>query len=180
LTALAGCGGEKQAAAVAVKSQAATATPTPSDTTTTETGEATVAQYASLLARQKASMGKSLDEMLGDHCDWGTPGSVDTRPGYMTCGIGVLSINLQAQTLHAVLDGSAKPGVPAYIGAPPAEIKSLVDETMTAADTLAATSDKATKCTSDDAAGCTATLFDFERAMDDLQTEFAAWSPYGV
>jgi hypothetical protein len=53
-----------------------------------------------------------------------------------------------------------------------------------AADTLASTSDKAQSCAtpdvSADSAACVKTLFDFYRAMTDMQAQFAAWGPYGV
>lgn len=38
-------------------------------------------------------------------------------------------MDIQTQTIIAVIDGAAKSGVPAYIGAPPTEIADLVAET---------------------------------------------------
>lgn len=140
-----------------------------------------MAQYASIMAKQTESLSKTLDEMTGDNCSWSSPGEVDVRPGYMTCGMGVLSLNMQAQTLGIVLQGAQKPGVPAYIGAPPAEILRLVDDTMASADALATASEAANPCTlpaaTDD---CVRTLFQFSSAMKDMQAQLAAWRPYGT
>jgi hypothetical protein len=180
--ALAGCAGTNGTAAETVTTSASSAT-TPSPTNTTKSG-ATVAQYSSIVAKQKASIGKTLDMMLSDTCDWTTPGSVDTVSGSSACGLSVLTVNFEAQTLQLVFVGAQKPGAPAYIGAPPDEIKSLVSDTKAAADTLASTSDKANPCTapavSPDSAACVKALFDFYRAMTDMKAQFAAWGPYGV
>ena len=147
---------------------------------TTGPGQATVAQYASIVAKQRAGIGKNLDDMMSSNCDWTMPGSVDTRPGYKTCAIQVFTINLKAHSLQMVLQGAQNPEGPASIGAPPDEIKSLVADTITAARTLESESDKANPCTAPGAsADCVTILFDFARAMTAMQAQFAAWSPYG-
>ena len=173
--ALAGCGGTSGSAAGTVTSSAS-AKPTRE--------KATVAQYASIVAKQQASMVKTLDDLLSDNCDWTTPGKVDRRPGDITCGMSVLTVNFEAQTLQTVLIGAQKPGAPAYIGVPPDEIASILADTKTASDTLASTSNAANPCTapavSPDSAQCVKALFDFYRAMTGMQAQFAAWGPYGV
>ena len=183
LPALAGCAGTSGTAGVVATSAPSTASPTPA-TTTTADGGATVAQYASLVAKQKANIGKTLDQMLSDDCDWTTPGHVDRLSGGITCGVSVLTVNFEAQTLQAVLVGAQKAEAPAYIGAPPDEIKSIVADTKTVADTLASSSSTANPFTfpavSPDSPQCVKALFDFHRAMTNMQAQFAAWGPYGV
>ena len=176
--ALAGCAGASEAPSGVVATSASPTTPSPPTTTT---ADATVAQYASIVAKQQASMVKTLDDLLSDNCDWTTPGKVDRRPGYGSCGMQMMTANFAAQTLHLVLEGAQKPGAPAYIGTPPDEIKSIVADTMTAADTLVNASENAKSCTNTPApADCPKSLFEVFRAMTGMQAQFAAWGPYGV
>lgn len=93
----------------------------------------------------------------------------------------MMTANEVAQTLNLVLEGAQKPGATAYIGTPPDEIKSIVADTMTAADALVSASEKAKSCTNTPAsADCPKALFLVFRAMTGMQTQFAAWRPYGV
>jgi hypothetical protein len=52
------------------------------------------------------------------------------------CGIYAMTVDLNAQALVATLRASMKPDAPGYIGAPPAEIAKLVDDTLEAAQDL--------------------------------------------
>jgi len=97
-----------------------TAEPTSPDT-------ATVGQYAGLVNAEATDLREtwayfeecSLDEDLS-----------------VACVLRILSLDMQAQLLVLVLDGAMKPGVPAYIGAPPPEIEALVADTREAAQAL--------------------------------------------
>ena len=178
--ALSGCAAT--ASGTSTSSTTRTSAGVASSSTTSAVNPATVAQYASLVAKQKANMMPTLDELLSDNCSWVSPGAVDVRPGYMTCAMSVLTVSMQAQTVVAVLEGAQKRGVPAFVGTPPAEIKSLLDDTLASAEALKTASDAANPCTMPgaDNADCIASLFAFKSALDDMKAQFAAWDPYGV
>lgn len=94
------------------------------------------------------------------------------------CKTYLLTMGYTAQTVGLVISGGLKEGVPAYIGAPPAEIAGLVDETRQAAEDAGALADTAREaCPGDD---CVGAAFQFERAWGDLVTAFNKWEPYGV
>lgn len=138
---------------------------------------ATTAQYASLVAKQRATLDKHLEEMLGADCDWSSPGQVD-RPGLVVCTMGTLGMEWGAETLNLVLEGAQKPGVPAYVGAPPAEIQTLVTDTVTASTTLVKAAKAADDCVTTDGPDCMSKLLAFSFAMTGMQGQLAAWDPY--
>lgn len=79
-----------------------------------------------------------------------------------------MTLDLQAQTIDLKLTGAARPGVPAYIGAPPDEIARLVADTKTAAQHLAS-------IINDDNSADPGTLFAAGNALEDV---LERWQPY--
>lgn len=148
----------------------------------TSTGQtASVQQYASLVAQQKPDLLDYIDQLTGGDCDWTSPGSVSVDPSSVTCWVVPLTVSYSASTLSLKLKGAQKPGVPAYIGAVPDELKGIVEDTIAAADKL--DPDKATavqNCVKTAGPDCTTTLFDFQYNLRELKSQLAAWSPYGA
>lgn len=174
---LAGCG---SAGTAAKTSSAPVKTSTPAKAAATAP-TATTAQYASIVAKEKVGMDKSLDELLGPNCDWTTPGAVDVRSGYITCAAGSLGIGYQAKSLSLELSGAQSPkATKMYIGKPPPEIALLVKDTRAAADALGKASSDAQDCTTSTGTGCRHKLFTFSTAMTAMQSQLAAWKPYGA
>lgn len=137
---------------------AETSTPAPAATSTAPT--ATVGQYAGLVNASMTDIRSTWADY--DRGCWLRP----TKPA--ACPIRVLTLGVSAQGLTFKLRGAAKPGVPAYIGAPPAEIERLVADTDAAAQKL-----------SDVAQGTQPvdeTLL--YNAVMDLLRVFDRWAPY--
>jgi hypothetical protein len=159
---LAGCGasgGAQQGSASKTHGSASVGTSlstTPSPTEST----ATAAQYASIVAKDQQSMADSIRSFTRDYC------AVDPSAP-PRCLAEALALNLEAQTLVLELNGAKDPSSPTFIGAPPSDVAPLVDDTLGAARTLA----RASK-------GMKPKMVQVEFAIDDLQREFAAWSPY--
>ncbi|HEY8453865.1 MAG TPA: hypothetical protein VIL54_17010, partial [Natronosporangium sp.] len=59
----------------------------------------------------------------------------------LACRVYPLTLDAEAKTLVLKLTGAQKPGVPAYIGPPPAEIERLVADTIAAAEAVDAAMD---------------------------------------
>ena len=96
--------------------------------------------------------------------------------------IGFLTISLQAQTIGLELGGAVDPDSRTYIGEAPAELEGLIRSTVDATGAV----DSAQKAIplgcqtpgSGERPGCYEALRTFWDAVDDLQSEFDAWSPY--
>ena len=86
----------------------------------------------------------------------------------MPCPLITLTLEIDAQKIGIVLEGAAKPGVPAFIGVPPPEMAQLVTETRSAAQRV----DDAI----DDPAEVEPAAVAF--AMSDLLRQFDRWAPY--
>ncbi len=159
-------------AACSTGSQPVAVSSTPSATTTT-TKTATVAQYASIVSRQKAAIG-TLPHELQQECNLSGSGPVT-----LICQTKILTLHYSAETLSMALDGARKEGVPAYIGAPPAEIRNLVQETIGTASEVGREAREAHQCVTTGGTCGTAMLL-FRTDLPDLDQQFAAWRPYGV
>jgi len=137
---------------------AAATTPTASPSPTVQT--ATIGQYAGLVNASNSDIRESWSGYERNCLLRATP--------LATCPVVILTLGITAQGLMFKLRGAAKPGVPAYIGAPPAEIERLVADTDTAAQKL-----------SDVAQGKPpvdeALLYG---AVTDLLHVFDRWAPY--
>lgn len=165
---LTGCGG------------APTAAPTPMPTAIPTVQTATVAQYASLVAREKSDFVATIDKLLdSDTCALTSPGRVEVNsPGL--CNAYAVTAGLQAMTLSVTLTGAKNPDAQMYVGEPPQEIKPLVTSAVTAADQVSATQEAAQECFTSNGDGCTTKLFDFYRALTDMRSEFNAWNAYAA
>lgn len=120
---LAGCGSNAAPAAETTSpSPAASPAASPSPTEMTATAE----QYASVVNPALTDLATTW-EKYEDSC------LLDEDS---LCEIIAMTVDLRAQAVVLVLTGSAEPGVPGYIGAPPAEVAKLVDETVAAAQAL--------------------------------------------
>jgi hypothetical protein len=171
--ALTGCGGRdssNEGAAVPSNETPATSSPSPSESTATQE------QYASLIAR-RSNIVHDLEEM--SHCNWSGSGSLGTN-GDLTCPLGVLSLQYEAMTVRLDLLNAQGQGLPKFdIGPPPAELQSLVDETVQSAQTLAKALKAVTPACAQTAAGlCGSKRVDASFAIDDMQHTLAAWGPY--
>lgn len=165
---LTGCGG----------GPAAAPTPTPTASPTGKT--ATVAQYASLVAREKSDNVATINKLLDSNtCALTSPGRVEVRsPGL--CSAYAVTAGLQAMTLSVMLTGAKNPDAQMYVGEPPQEIKPLVASAVAAADKVSTTQTAAQDCFTSSTDGCTTKLFDFYRALTDLRSEFNAWNAYSA
>lgn len=180
LAALAACGSDGSA-------DASTESPSASDSTSAESLEepseetveqtATVNQYASIIAKN-GDLAKQIEAM--DDCDWLGRGSLDYDPQSIVCTVGVLTMSYQSMTLSLSLTSAQDSTAPAFIGAPPAEIETLVADTVTAADALAevATATNDAKCEYKGTGKCSRLRADTWSAMSDLERELAGWRPY--
>lgn len=121
----AGRGDEAPAAQVVTVSPSPTVSPTPSPSPSVKT--ATAKQYASVVNPVINKLGHDWDT-YEEHC---FPGEEEPL-----CDIYATTLDMRAQLVVATLTGAMKADAPDYIGAPPAEIVKLVDETMTAAQVL--------------------------------------------
>lgn len=142
---------------------------------------ATVAQYASLIARNKSDYVGQIDKLLDSRqCAITSPGHVDV-PGSIVCSAGIVTLGYQAETLSIILSGAMDPTKPKlFIGEPPAEIKSLIAETITASQEVKTSSEAASACATKDGPNCTTKLFTLFTALKDMRAQFDAWKPFGV
>ena len=126
-----------------------------------------------------SELSKTLKELLDSgHCDWTGFGPVDVRAGYATCGIQILSVSLEAQTLSLSLQSAGKKSSNVYIGPPSDELAPLIEATQRAASEVKRTANKAQGCALDPPPSYTAKLFAFSSAMSHMQDQIAAWKPY--
>jgi hypothetical protein len=84
------------------------------------------------------------------------------------CQLKMLGLDANANTIALSLTGAAKPGVPAYIGAPPAEIEKLVADTTAAAQVVA-------DVITDDTTANPGELFAAGNRLEDV---LERWEPY--
>lgn len=183
MIALAGCGGsgsDSAGSSAAPSTHATKAAASASSSPVKKTATATVTQYASIIAKNKFNLNKSLTELQGPDCVWSAPGHVDVREGYFTCSVGSLTVGMEAEILSLELETANKPDALAgYIGPPPPEIKTLVKDTKAQADQLGSTSRKAQTCTKAPlGSNCEDKLFKFSADMSFMQEQLAAWDPY--
>lgn len=177
LASLSACGSDSAGEPPGQAASASTAAPTESTTPTPEVDTATVEQYASIVAKNQ-DLKKQIGTM--SDCDWLGSGSLDADPASIVCQAGVLTLSFQAGTLSTSLKSAQKPGVPAFIGSPPAEIEALVADTVSASDALEKAAAAANKagCEQTAAGKCAALRIDVMQAMGDLERELYAWEPY--
>ena len=178
---LAGC-----AASPGVTPAVPTASPSASTKVTSPSASAsgrtaTVAQYASLIARNKSDYVGQIDTLLDSRkCAITSPGDVDV-PGSIVCSAGIVTLGFEAETLSIILSGAMDPTKPKlFIGEPPAEIKSLIAETITASQEVKTSSEAASACATKDGPGCTTKLFTLFTALKDMRAQFDAWKPFGA
>lgn len=154
------------------------ATPTAASTSTTEAAtarpptsavdEATVAQWASEIAKLRSSYINMQESWDDAKC------SALAVPDAPDCGALLVAMGFTAQTAQITLDGLQKESGPTYLGQPPSEIATLLTETTGAAEASADAS-LAVSCPGTE---CASTAFTFERTWGDLGTAFAGWEPY--
>jgi hypothetical protein len=172
MLALAGCssdGGIDAASSTTPPTAMATETSAVAPVTTPTEGasEATIAQYASLVASHEGEWRETVAD-IDDTCT-----DPDAIP---ICTTIYLTASYQAETLRLELSGAADD-----LGEPSAEIAQLVADTETAA------ADYVAAYHAWDATGCDDPLdlecgvsesFEMDRALDGLTRQFDAWSPY--
>lgn len=176
----AGCGGggDESSPPVASPTTSEVSTPTTPAETTPTIDYATTQQYASIVASNALELNKYIDTLNGPKCTLVVPGQVDLVSGSIVCAGTIIIVGLKGMTLQLSLTGAMKPSAPAFIGPPPPEIASLVDETVEAAKSLGEASDAAQPCAYAAKPGCDVKLFELGSAMSAMQTKLAGWGPY--
>jgi len=168
----AGCGPgapeSASTASTAKTSETATASPSPT---------ATIEQYASIVSGESDL--KSRMTQL-ESCDWLGSGSIDANDPVLTCRVGVTTLGLQGTTLATKLRSAGKPGAGNFIGAPPAEIETLVAGTIEQGKGLYALTGKfgRSDCAETGSGACVGVRFDMFSAIRDFDDQIAAWEPY--
>ncbi len=136
----------------------------------TQAPAATGDQWASLIAQGKSGAVDALQS-------WEDSGCLATMMD-TACAITLTTMGYAAGTLSTLIEAGTNEAGSGYIGAPPAEISALVDETKAAADRAAeAASAAGTACTG--GAECTTEAFAAVVAYDSLTSSLAGWAPYG-
>lgn len=130
--------------------------------TTPSRPTASVQQYASAVSPPIKSLRDTYQQYQANAC---AVRSADS--GGLACSLAPLTFSEESQTLALTLRGSAKPGVPAYIGDPPAEIAKLVEDTTAAAEVV---TDASSAQPVDQG-----TLF---AALSNLMSTLDRWDPY--
>jgi hypothetical protein len=154
LAGLTGCGGGSDAEV----QPAATPSPTPTGK------QATVQQWASLIAQQDQKLDETLGQWHEDDC---SALSLD----YPLCEIKFMTLGTVAKTLDIQLQGATSESSPSYLGEPPSEVATLVQETVDAAHEAATLAD-------DPDVKDVGVAVRFEGAVDALSTAYAGWAPY--
>ena len=136
----------------------------------TQAPAATEAQWASLIAQGKSG---AVDAFQS----WEDSGCIATMMD-TACAITLTTMGYAAETLSTLIEAGTNEAGSGYIGAPPAEISALVDETKAAADRASDVASAAgTACTG--GAECTTEAFAAVVAYDSLTSSLAGWAPYG-
>lgn|GEM_PF-5986866 len=149
----------------------------PSPESTADNGDSTVEQWASLIAAQRA-------DWDGWHDDWDEMrcSSIEANlEGGLLCNMKLLSASFMAQTTAIEYEIATTPGRPDFIAEePPREISRLFERTVVTSADLREAADAwtAAGCDSGPSDGCGGLAFNFESAIDDLRSEYSAWSPY--
>ena len=140
--------------------------PSPSDSS------ASVQQWASIVAEEQAELAKWRDQWNADNCKLA---AVDD----LTCSIETLTGTFVVQTVSTKLKIPTTAKSTGFIGTPPKEIRGLYGDTQTMAEGAVtagkAWSDGCSKTASDE---CLQLVFEFDTAVEKLETKFAAWAPY--
>ncbi|QCR39663.1 hypothetical protein C1N74_03960 [Microbacterium sp. SGAir0570] len=166
---------------VAALSGCASAAPadlqTPTTTQQAEVKEdSTPEQWASLVAQQQAGW-----EDWQDGWDEAGCSSLAAAAGAMDCQLMLTSASFMVQTTSIEHELAVSAGKKGFIATtPPAEVATLFGE-LTAAGEAAADAGVAwsdAECGSTESDDCTTLAIAFERSIDALQSEFAAWRPY--
>ncbi len=144
---------------------------TPSPSTTEET--ASVEQWASVIAEQRNSYDDT-DQSWED----ATCSSLAAVDGAVDCQAMMMSMGLVAATANVTISGATNPDGPAYIGKPPAEIRTLLIDTLTAAMIAEDAFTPVDMDCFDEGIECAGEASEAERAWDTLGDKYAAWDPY--
>lgn len=126
LLALSACAGSKDGGRQEDDSAATSARPSSSSAPATKV--ASVEQYAGIVNSSMKDIRKAWDTYEDEFC------ALDSSS--VPCKLTPMTLDTLVQTLVVKLQGAAKPGVPAYIGKPPAEIEKLVTDTINAAQVV--------------------------------------------
>lgn len=147
--------------------------PEPTEEPEPEAETATVQQWASKIAEVEGGVRESVQDWEEEDC---LP--VDLASGNWFCGMNMRGMSTNAQIVVLTIQGGTKEGVPAYIGEPPAEIATLVTETLDAAiDAEDATAAAIESCDAS-ADDCHVKAVNAVIAMGQLERKLDAWKPY--
>ncbi|KSU52914.1 hypothetical protein SAMN05216418_2875 [Microbacterium enclense] len=141
------------------------------------TESSTVAQWASLIAQQKAEWDDWAESWDDSEC---SPAFATTQAGII-CRVQLTSATFMATTTTIEHQLAVTPGKKGFIASsPPAEVSSLFAQTKTAAETVQREAEAwdAGGCSTTTGEGCASLTFAFDRAIGDLSKAFVGWSPY--
>lgn len=124
----------------------------------TQMREATEKQYTAAMISAVKQYQKWYGEFDDDDC------RVVDRP---MCGLYLIGLKTEASIMELILTGAVKPGVPAFIGAPPATMTNLVNETIAKA--------KRVETVADHGKGTDTTVWLALSGLDDMCDQ---WSVY--
>lgn len=144
--------------------------PTPSPSPDGE-DVATVSQWASVIA--------GVDRQTRDAFEaWDTGVCLpsDMSDGDLFCNMQMQNMGTYAAVVSMELQAAANAGAPGYIGAPPAEIVMLVDETRDKADAAANAAGAAVDACKE--GSCLGEAMAAMLAYDKLISALDSWSPY--
>lgn len=136
--------------------------------------EATIRQWASMLAEHRRHTDDVVSELDGNAC-------FSLEDSYPACDTWLTTASIQSETILIVIDGALKHGGPTKVDAPPAEISNLVQSTRDAAQGVVDAHEPwSSECFATDAPGddCISLSFELRRAISSLQGQFDSWSPY--
>lgn len=151
--------------------EAAPETTEEEETTTTEV-EMTNQQAVALIAGEL----EGVEGVLADVDTFGC--SAPLVSVGLTCSATLMSLSLSAQTLSLTTNAVfLNEDALNHEGPPPAELEDLVDDTIAAADELAAEADNGADCAM---GNCPEGAFGLSLAIGEMEDVIAAWGVYGL
>lgn len=169
------------ASGIAILALAACGSQTPVASTATESAEArpaTATATASVADYMAATMSarNGVDKWLSD---WNENTCSSLSLEHMPCYLIMMRAGSIAGIVESTISGIQKEGVPAYVGAPPAELaSSALPKTIAAADKAVSVTDEWATADCPDDYECVNVTLRTEMAMEQMLDSIDAWELY--